>query len=110
MNEQSLTSLMDFDLGIEQIFAKVNYQGKPLIDGYSIPLDITADEILEEAKFFDLPSGEDYSVYIRHPNSPNDYVFFPSDAKLSDTMKKAGISIQDFPGIEFVIAPEYKGA
>lgn len=112
MEEQSLVSYLDFDVAYDdQISAKICYQGRCLNDiQHEVPLDITAAEVLEEAKFFDLPAGEDYSVYIRYPNSPNDYVFFPLDAKLSETCKKAGINILDFPEIEFVIAPEYKGA
>lgn len=112
MSEQGLMSYLDFDVSVDdRVTAKMYFQGRCLNDvQYEVPLDTTAGEILEEAKFYDLPAGEDYSVYIRNPHSKNDYIFFPTDAKLLDTCRKAGISVLDFPEIEFVIAPEYKGA
>lgn len=112
MGEHALSTYLNFNLSVEdRINARMRYQGNYLNDvQYEVPLDITAGEILQEAEFYDLPAGEDYSVYIRNPHSPNDYIYFPREAKLSDICGKTGIGILDSPEIEFVIAPEYKGA
>ena len=99
----------DFDLSGPEVNAVIRYQGEVIGESVSMPLDLTGEEVIDEAQLYGIPRGDQYALYLK-PNSGGEFVFCPPGKTLADVCDSIGLDVSAELELQFEIMPEYKGA
>jgi len=98
----------DFDFSGPEVNAVIRYQGEVIGESVSMPLDLTGEEVVDEAQLYGIPRGDEYALYLKNPNSGGEFVFCPPGKTLADFCDSIGLDVS--AELQFEIMPEYKGA